>query len=674
MVAMRSFLDPLGRDALVRLCQLRDLRPARSNDQRRSLLAYSYRGDISALIADMYRYELVASLKTLVVTRSNNDFVVHRPGQYDLEKLRAIARQAVGGKLGKEWHLLDDQNARNRHTGSKSIASRDDQDEHSSDALSELVRGVADVWSRPRKISRLLRLAGLGVTQRLSTPRFRELVRKLYDSGIETSLGDEDVVILPDSANTPGLKAKLRLRLIGRDAATSSMQSEMLSVRFPIRGEKLTTGSIARRLGAGRETNELCIASAYYDLAWIRELVAKVGRSKFKSIKLIYNGLGGRRLDEQRAGLRSLIAEFGSCLEVRLVFVPGIFHTKLFMSSNVALIGSANATNAAFSVNEEILFAVDRCDASEYFNSVWKDAVDINDREQLDTRGAARSLVGFFRSGSIYFKPQAQIGYKYNPYAEWFRKLTLADRQRLVGGFQSEYAEPEQGVGAFSLRLAAGLSDGTEGDVQQRGRLSIKPYAVETTLGYWVPDFYVDEVDRRVSELGKAHRNLLRQRGEQLMALGDDGVLAKFTRYRNETDAFILERGLTPPDDRSMQDTLQQRQPILKFYDGVLRRLNSDAFLDRICNPLMRSGMPEIWDDEVAADEFIGSFFEYSSLDTAKRWLVPRQIMERLGDVGDSVNARRRRDNILKEHPWHRNEWRKTSHSDLESEAEVDAH
>lgn len=675
MVMVRDFLNPLGRDALVRLCQLRGLRRARSNDERKSLLAYSYRGDIAALIADMYKYELVVSLKYLVVTEREGDFALHRPEQYDLEKLRGLARQSIVGTLGDEWRLLNKDDPATEQYDEEDDDTDDSESVDISATWSDIVRGDIQfgVWSRPRKVSRLLNLAGLGFNQRLSTPRFRDLLLKLKSSGLEASLCDDGAVLVPELACTPGLQAKLRLRRIGREISATLKQDQILSVRFHGQGKKnLTTALLASLLLDGKPTTELCIVSAYYDVEWIRDLVGSIGKGRLTSIKLVYNGLGGRRLYEQRNDLCSLVDEFPG-MEVRLAFVPGIFHSKLFFSSSAALVGSANATSAAFTVNEEILFPVDVSVARKYFDDVWGGATGIRSNE-IDDRSAARSLVGFFRAGSLFFKPQVQIGYTYNPYSEWLRGLALEDRQRLSGGFQSDYAEAGLGIGAFSFIRAADLEESSEGRGRPRAKFSIKPYAVETTLGYWVPEFYVEEVERRVRELGESRREVFKQQAEQLERLDDNRVVEKFKRYCDDVDEFIRKNGLNPPGRCNQLYANNQRPPVLRLYDGLIRRLKNDNFLGRLCDLFVSSGMPEIWDDEVVADEFIESFFEYVSLEKNRH--VPKQIVSRFGDgingVGDEVDTQKIND-CLRKNPWRRDCWKPTTHTDLVDGAEEDS-
>lgn len=63
MATIRNALDRLGRDALVLLGRTRDLPGARSNDDRATQLARSYRGDAATFLADLRRADLLEILR-----------------------------------------------------------------------------------------------------------------------------------------------------------------------------------------------------------------------------------------------------------------------------------------------------------------------------------------------------------------------------------------------------------------------------------------------------------------------------------------------------------------------------------------------------------------------------------------------------------------------------------
>ena len=124
---------------------------------------------------------------------------------------------------------------------------------------------------------------------------------------------------------------------------------------------------IARKLGTDsfrddiQAARRVTVISAYYVAKMLRRLLRQCTDVR---VRVLLNGLGGRRLDSQRKKLRKLERKFqevNKSAEIRLAFSKGIFHPKLYLfetrSGWVAWVGSANATEAALgeqSQNEEI--------------------------------------------------------------------------------------------------------------------------------------------------------------------------------------------------------------------------------------------------------------------------------------------------------------------------------
>ena len=84
-------------------------------------------------------------------------------------------------------------------------------------------------------------------------------------------------------------------------------------------------------LSAAHGAESMTIISAFYDLQWCEKLILNCG---IKHVRLVVNGLGGRRLRGQREELRKLKRSAEKkrvVLDVRLAFAPGIFHSKLIV-------------------------------------------------------------------------------------------------------------------------------------------------------------------------------------------------------------------------------------------------------------------------------------------------------------------------------------------------------
>ena len=195
--------------------------------------------------------------------------------------------------------------------------------------------------------------------------------------------------------------------------------------------------------GACRAT----VISPYYACDVLKDLLDGCGE-----VRVLLNGLGGRRLDDQIKELTELkqkLKDSNKCAEIKLAFSRGIFHTKLYLfeseseAESIAWIGSANATKAALSgqaYNEEILLRLAPAPPSllAYAKCAW---IHGRTRTLEDSRPSVDSLTAFFRTGDLYYKPYSrQLRMTHNPFVELLKALSPEKKSRL-SGFSLPYAD-----------------------------------------------------------------------------------------------------------------------------------------------------------------------------------------------------------------------------------------
>ena len=200
-----------------------------------------------------------------------------------------------------------------------------------------------------------------------------------------------------------------------------------------------------------KDADSVTILSAYY----VRGVLQTIAGACRGDVRIVLNGLGGRRLTEQAEELETLQAtlrERSQSAEIRLAFAKGVFHTKMYVfgtgSDAVAWIGSANATKAGLSGrNEEVLVRVTPAPRSvlAYVESAWSRAMPVE-----CCPGAVNSLTAFFRTGMLYYKPYATLQMTVNPFRGLMETLPEKEKQK-ISRFRSDFVEPETGIGAFSL-------------------------------------------------------------------------------------------------------------------------------------------------------------------------------------------------------------------------------
>jgi hypothetical protein len=419
---------------------------------------------------------------------------------------------------------------------------------------------------------------------------------------------------------------------------------------------------------------DLSVASAYYDLEFFRALLSPShdGLEHLRRIRIVVNGFGGVRLNRQIEELSTLqreLAKHFDDVDIRLVFARAIFHPKLYLirklRSRVALIGSANSTMAAMSDNEEILLRLPDANAGleAYFEHLW-----LHEAKALNGRaGLVNTLVNFFRTGRIYFKTSTTFQMTVNPFSELLRLLPAAEHRKLTN-VQLRYSELRAGVGPFDLQQALGLKmgddDAPDRQEDEKHRASIKPFSVETSLGYWVPQAETNKLDESLASAGAGKTKRFRTIQAALEAADDSVLIGAYDEYIE--DAQKTFKGL--PSVSGLVRKLGNRDPFssrtwFKARLSTLRdNLKNDDYVKRLCQPFVGTVMPEIWGDPVAYEEFEASFFQYlsyvSGLPTRNR--VPGQVLKVIGcdHEVEAMDIRGRLNKYLRQFGWNdRKSW-----------------
>ena len=420
-----------------------------------------------------------------------------------------------------------------------------------------------------------------------------------------------------------------------------------------------------------QNARRVTVVSAYY----VPKMLKRLLRQCTADVRVLLNGLGGRRLDDQIRKLKKLERKLRKAdrkARVRLAFSRGIFHPKLYLFKTtagwVAWVGSANATGAALGnryQNEEILLRLEPAPPSllEYSKSVWKYGKRLN-----DCRPPVDSLPSFFRTGDLYYKPYVTNPMTFNPFESLLRGLTDDQRAKLAA-LNSPDVEPRAGIGAFSIRRSYNhLVQGTSGSAgddtdESKSRALFRPYAIETCYGYWVANCFVEKVKAELNKAAADKDEFLRSLCKWLSEQGRRKIIKRYCKYlqdvRNAIDINEIDLR-REKDKKRWKRAFESTDQIEKRIDMLADNLDREAWRERVSRAFVSQHVPEIWDDVVAREAFYGSFFESLAEQSYKGKSKPSRAAGRLLraiGIEDEAKAKDIRDKLeesLTDPDWYR--------------------
>jgi hypothetical protein len=455
---------------------------------------------------------------------------------------------------------------------------------------------------------------------------------------------------------------------------------------------KLSATSLAAEFAAASHVG---IASAFYDVPALRLLLQRSAKKPSRTIRVLLNGLGGDRLATQKQELTELassLSAHGDRLDIRLAFEPAIFHTKLFYARSEqrcrAWIGSANATSAALvdTSNEELMvgFETGASRAIAYFESVFNDSSVSKPLSAIDDDLPARSLVAFFRAGSLFFKPQVSLQKTFSPFSTLLGSLPQEEKAKFARR-RIEYADAAAGIGPFNIVRAlrndrtSAIQDEDSAD-EEKTKVSLRPYALETCLGYWVPSAYVPLARGLIERARGGKEAQLAALFAELKRFGWEALAKRYEQYLASAEEVMKELEIPWKkyigQDSSAEsvpwgasDPFESMEAFRRVYSRMLDSLENHR--ERLSSPFVETDMPEIWTDPVATEAFINTAFEYLSFVSEKaRWhksagaiLVACRAPE--GVAPDDLRSAMTR--LLRAQGWRRSNWPGVPDSELES-------
>lgn len=413
------------------------------------------------------------------------------------------------------------------------------------------------------------------------------------------------------------------------------------------------------------------VVAAYWDKRFLTSLFDSIpaDRRGKATIRLFLNGFTGLRGDHDKKALHALARKWHKLglrnLDVHLITGGRLFHAKvlLFEASKevCALVGSANATEAAFSDNEEMMLMLRAAQVppglEQYLGEVEAAATPLDDVRPFE----ARTLASFFRMGSVYYKPTVGTQFRFDLRLPPAMRAAMTTLQVPIPGMTARASQ------TYNPFVEVGLSAEQEGELAEfaeaddassgRARVSLRNYGVQTCYGWWVPNAYDEELKRRLEPV-RAQRSVTLDRLSNLLENAGDIIHQRASERFDALGKFAEEKSLPLPEAPGAR---------LKRFEEFLQR-TSDRVADprwrrRAEQPYVSALVPEIWSDPTSSGEFIDTFFDDLEFVTTarKRPLVWRALRQELGTLRDGPTSREIKTALqayLKNPGWTGDDWR----------------
>lgn len=279
------------------------------------------------------------------------------------------------------------------------------------------------------------------------------------------------------------------------------------------------------------------------------------------------------------------------------------FHTKVYHflrgTRPVWFVGSANASGAFDGMRHEMMLRLSgRHEGLYNYAKAVIASAHAADNPPLQPDDV-RDLRSFFLAGRLCFEVKTRVSLAFEACS-----ISSENRDRLkaaIGG-NSNIPHAEADAEGFKFSLVSALRTSTAIVSGDAARASFRPYAVETTLGYWLPRPYAEWVEERLHVSEAAALKKLEVLSRRLLKTPRKTLDAELHRHVQGLREFFGRHTIKvePRDDLS--------EAFTSFLESRTEWLGNAATRQRMVRRLAFTDMVDIWNDPAAAREFEEAF------------------------------------------------------------------
>lgn len=408
------------------------------------------------------------------------------------------------------------------------------------------------------------------------------------------------------------------------------------------------------------------VVSAYTDCEWIDGMVDYVEENRNKKsieFRFYLDFFASKisvlkEIQERLIEINSRIRRIDPNGGIFLIKKFQLFHSKIIITQTEKLckvvVGSINFTQKAFEKNEEIALVDDFNNPKNYPHYTWQIehyieklnaiARNVSEIEESEEHNSLRSRM---MDGVLYWKNSEYKPFSFN------LGLSASLLNKISRFFNSNENSPLEKywnrVYPSTLPVSKLFENDFDKDPKgpQGEKVKWKYLSLETPYGFWVPREYVKLVEKSISKQS--------MKAEKKLNTFCNGI--KDNEKRIETNFYEFYNALKSECNKVENKDLKDSNAInsmesrwKEWFDRLKKKIGiqdeknkspkeieeikslSQKFLKRLCRSYIQESVPDIWNDEIAIQEFEDNIVDYvrysGQCKDSKPWIV-KQIMKK---------------------------------------------
>lgn len=260
----------------------------------------------------------------------------------------------------------------------------------------------------------------------------------------------------------------------------------------------------------------------------------------------------------------------------------------------------------------------------------------------------------------LYYEPYAHLVLSVNPFLRLLHSLRPEEKGSLEV-FKHRSADDPVSIGAFNIGRVYKREEYGDDFQIKRMPVTIRPYAIETCYGSWVPSHFVKKVEDKLDKASREDEEYYRGLRDWLKVEGRGHklVVQEFKDYLSAARGTMEEHGVEwrPALARTrIPNPFEDLTPVEDLVKRVLDYLSDARRCAKLSRAFVKAAVPNFGDDLEAAGEFEQTFFQ--SLEEkfllGRRPSVAKSFFDAGIPEGSTAEIRRGLETCLLEEEWYR--------------------